>query len=71
MYEVYSDPCTVTKPKELRRVTKRMLALAKKGDTDIYASRQAHSYNRTKDTVAKQISERGPRYMERSGEGSK
>ena len=58
---------TVPRAKELRRVADQMVTLAKRGEDDLHARRQALAYLTTKDAVSKLFSELGPRYTERNG----
>lgn len=56
---------TDAKAKELRRVAEKMITLAKRGD--LHARRQALSYIRDKDVVAKLFNEFPERYKTRMG----
>ena len=56
---------TLPKAKELRRVTDRLVTLAKKGD--LHARRLAFSRLRDEAMVAKLFGTLGPRYAERPG----
>ena len=56
---------TLPKAKELRRVTDRLITLAKKGD--LHARRLAFSRIRDEAMVAKLFDTLGPRYAERPG----
>jgi large subunit ribosomal protein L17 len=56
---------TLPKAKELRRVTDRLVTLAKKGD--LHARRLAFARIRDEATVAKLFDTLGPRYAERPG----
>jgi large subunit ribosomal protein L17 len=56
---------TLPKAKELRRVTDRLITLAKKGD--LHARRLAFSRLRDEAIVAKLFDTLGPRYAERPG----
>jgi len=56
---------TVPKAKEARRIAEKMITLGKRGD--LHARRQALSYIRTKDIVAKLFDELGPRFQDRPG----
>ncbi len=56
---------TVTRAKEVRSMTEKMITLSKR--RDLHAKRQVFSYI-TKETVAKKtIDELAPKYMDRSG----
>lgn len=56
---------TVTRAKDVRRVTEKMITLAKK-DT-LHTKRQALSYITKEDVVNKLFSEIGPKYADRNG----
>ncbi len=56
---------TTPKAKELRRVADKMITLAKRGD--LHARRQALSYIRDKNIVAKLFDEIKESYMDRNG----
>ncbi len=56
---------TTPKAKELRRVADKMITLAKRGD--LHARRQALSYIRDKNIVAKLFDEIKDSYMDRNG----
>ena len=56
---------TVQKAKELRPIAEKMITLAKKGD--LHARRQALSYIRSKDIVAKLFHEISEQYSDRQG----
>jgi large subunit ribosomal protein L17 len=56
---------TTPKAKELRRVAEKMITLAKRGD--LHARRQALSYIRDKNIVAKLFDEIKESYMDRNG----
>lgn len=56
---------TVPKAKEARRVADKMITLAKRGD--LHARRQAYSYIRSKDIVAKLFDEIQAQYVDRNG----
>jgi len=56
---------TVQKAKELRPIAEKMITLAKKGD--LHARRQALSYIRSKDIVAKLFDEISEQYSDRQG----
>jgi len=56
---------TVPKAKEARRVAEKMITLGKRGD--LHARRQALSYIRSKDTVAKLFDELSSQYEDRQG----
>lgn len=56
---------TVPKAKEARRVADKMITLAKRGD--LHARRQALSYIRSKDIVAKLFDEIQEQYSDRQG----
>lgn len=56
---------TVPKAKEARRVADKMITLAKRGD--LHARRQALSYIRSKDVVAKLFDEIQTQYTDRNG----
>ncbi|MDD2463689.1 MAG: 50S ribosomal protein L17 [Desulfobulbus sp.] len=56
---------TVPKAKEARRVAEQMITLGKRGD--LHARRQALSYIRSKDTVAKLFDQLSGQYAERQG----
>ncbi len=56
---------TVTRAKELRRVTERMITLGKRGD--LHARRQALAYIYDKNAVYKLFEEVAPKYKERNG----
>ncbi len=56
---------TDARAKELRRVTERMVTLAKRGD--LHARRRALSYVRDRETVGKLFSELAARYQAREG----
>jgi large subunit ribosomal protein L17 len=56
---------TLPKAKDLRRVTDRLITLAKKGD--LHARRLAYSRIRDEAMVAKLFNTLGPRYAERPG----
>ena len=56
---------TLPKAKELRRYTDRMITLGKRGD--LHARRQAHSFLRDDDAVAKLFSSLAERYKDRPG----
>jgi len=56
---------TVPKAKEARRVAERMITLGKRGD--LHARRQALSYIRSKDIVAKLFDQLSVQYADRQG----
>jgi len=56
---------TVQKAKELRPIAEKMITLAKKGD--LHARRQALSYIRSKDIVAKLFDEIKDQFSDRQG----
>ncbi len=56
---------TVPKAKEVRRIAEKMITLGKRGD--LHARRQALSYIRTKDIVAKLFDELSEQYADRQG----
>lgn len=56
---------TVPKAKEARRVAEQMITLGKRGD--LHARRQALSYIRSKDIVAKLFDELSVQYADRQG----
>lgn len=56
---------TVPKAKEARRVADKMITLAKRGD--LHARRQAHSFIRSKNVVAKLFDEIHTQYADRHG----
>ncbi|MBM9614611.1 50S ribosomal protein L17 [Desulfobulbus rhabdoformis] len=56
---------TVPKAKEARRVAEKMITLGKRGD--LHARRQALSYIRSKDIVAKLFDELSSQYEDRQG----
>ncbi|HHL34937.1 MAG TPA: 50S ribosomal protein L17 [Desulfobulbaceae bacterium] len=56
---------TVPKAKEVRRIADKMITLGKRGD--LHARRQALSYIRTKDIVAKLFDELSEQYADRQG----
>jgi len=56
---------TVPKAKEARKVAEKMITLAKRGD--LHARRQALSYIRSKDIVAKLFDEIQEQYSDRQG----
>jgi len=56
---------TVPKAKEARRVADKMITLAKRGG--LHARRQAYSYIRSKDVVAKLFDEIQTQYTDRNG----
>ena len=56
---------TVPKAKEARRVAEKMITLGKRGD--LHARRQALSYIRSKDIVAKLFDELSAQYADRQG----
>nr|WP_320010057.1 50S ribosomal protein L17 [uncultured Desulfobulbus sp.] len=56
---------TVPKAKEARRVAEKMITLGKRGD--LHARRQALSYIRSKDIVAKLFDELSTQYADRQG----
>jgi len=56
---------TVTRAKELRRVSERMITLGKRGD--LHARRQALAYIYDKNAVYKLFEEVAPKYKERNG----
>jgi large subunit ribosomal protein L17 len=56
---------TVPKAKEARRVAEQMITLGKRGD--LHARRQALSYIRSKEIVAKLFDQLGSQYAERQG----
>ncbi len=56
---------TVPKAKEARKVAEKMITLAKRGD--LHARRQALSYIRSKDIVAKLFDEIQEQYSDRNG----
>ncbi len=56
---------TVPKAKEARRIAEKMITLGKRGD--LHARRQALSYIRTKDIVAKLFDELSEQYADRQG----
>ncbi len=56
---------TVPKAKEVRRIAEKMITLGKRGD--LHARRQAISYIRTKNIVAKLFDELSEQYADRQG----
>ena len=56
---------TVTRAKETKRMTDRMITLAKKGD--LHARRQALAYLYNEDVVKKLFDEIAPKYADRNG----
>jgi large subunit ribosomal protein L17 len=56
---------TVPKAKEIRRVADKMITLGKRGD--LHARRQAASYIRSKDIVAKLFDQISTQYADRQG----
>ena len=56
---------TVPKAKEARRVAEKMITLGKRGD--LHARRQAMSYIRSKDIVAKLFDQLSEQYADRQG----
>ena len=56
---------TVTRAKETKRMTDKMITLAKRGD--LHARRQAMSYVYDEDVVKKLFDEIGPKYGDRNG----
>ncbi len=56
---------TVPKAKETRRVAEQMITLGKRGD--LHARRQAMSYIRSKDIVAKLFDQLSTQYADRQG----
>lgn len=56
---------TVPKAKEVRRVAEKMITLGKRGD--LHARRQAMSYIRSKDIVAKLFDKLSEQYADRQG----
>ena len=56
---------TVQKAKELKRVTDKLITLAKRDS--LHARRQAYSYLMNKDAVHKLFAELGPKYKTRNG----
>lgn len=56
---------TVPKAKEAGRMAEKMITLAKRGD--LHAKRQAFSYIRSKDIVAKLFDEIGDEFEDRNG----
>ena len=56
---------TVPKAKETRRVVEQMITLGKRGD--LHARRQAMSYIRSKDIVAKLFDQLSTQYADRQG----
>lgn len=56
---------TVPKAKEARRVAEKMITLGKRGD--LHARRQALSYIRSKDIVAKLFDQLSEQYADRQG----
>ncbi len=56
---------TVPKAKEVRRIAEKMITLGKRGD--LHARRQALSYIRTKNIVAKLFDELSEQYADRQG----
>jgi len=56
---------TAEKAKEVRPIAEKMITLAKRGD--LHARRQALSYIRKKDIVAKLFDEIGGQYADRNG----
>ena len=56
---------TVTRAKETKRMTDRMITLAKKGD--LHARRQALAYLYNEDVVKKLFDEIVPKYADRNG----
>jgi large subunit ribosomal protein L17 len=56
---------TVPKAKEARRVAEQMITLGKRGD--LHARRQAMSYIRSKDIVAKLFDKLSTQYADRQG----
>lgn len=58
---------TDAKAKEVRSLAERLVTLAKRGDDDLAARRQALKVVTDKTVVAKLFSELGPRYADRPG----
>jgi large subunit ribosomal protein L17 len=56
---------TTEKAKEIRPIAEKMITLAKRGD--LHAQRQALSYIRKKDIVAKLFSQIGGQFADRNG----
>ncbi|MGI6655891.1 MAG: 50S ribosomal protein L17 [Desulfobulbus sp.] len=56
---------TLPKAKEARRIAEQMITLGKRGD--LHARRQAFSYIRSKDIVAKLFDQLSPQYADRQG----
>ena len=56
---------SVTRAKETKRMTDKMITLAKRGD--LHARRQAMSYVYDEDVVKKLFDEIGPKYEDRNG----
>ncbi len=56
---------TVPKAKEVRRIAEKMITLGKRGD--LHARRQALSYIRTREIVAKLFDELSEQYADRQG----
>ena len=56
---------TVTRAKETKRMTDKMITLAKRGD--LHARRQAMAYVYDEDVVKMLFDELGPKYAERNG----
>ena len=56
---------TLTRAKEARRQTEKMITLAKRGD--LHARRQALAYIKDEDVVTKLFDELAPKYEERHG----
>lgn len=56
---------TETRAKEIKRITEKMITLAKRGD--LHARRQAHSYILSDAIVQKLFSSLAERYSERQG----
>ena len=56
---------TVAKAKETRRMSEKMITLAKRGD--LHARRQVLAYIYDEDVVTKLFEEIGPNYAERNG----
>jgi large subunit ribosomal protein L17 len=56
---------TVTRAKETKRMTDRMITLAKRGD--LHARRQALAYLYSEDVVKKLFDEIAPKYADRNG----
>mgnify|MGYP000885555193 CR=1 FL=1 len=56
---------TVTRAKETKRMTDRMITLAKRGD--LHARRQALAYLYNEDVVKKLFDEIAPKYADRNG----